>query len=140
MKINIILSYKLKKYQNIYKNQKLFFKSKKTFLISYRINSLKKLKRNIIKYEDKIFKGYSADTYWNGWAEPHFDLKTIQEIIDYYFNHKCKEKAEHWKDVFDHMEILDLNNKIIPSKMTPCFLNDYDTVYECGWGFCWEEE
>jgi len=35
---------------------------------------------------------------------------------------------------------LDSNNKIIPSKMTPCFLNDYDTVYECGWGFCWEEE
>ena len=90
--------------------------------------------------QDKIFKGYSADTYWNCFAEPHFDLKTIQEIIDYYFNHKCKEKAEHWKDVFDHMEILDLNNKIIPSKMTPCFLNDYDTVYECGWGFCWEEE
>ena len=90
--------------------------------------------------EDRIFKGYSADTSWNGFAEPYFDLKTIQEIIDYYLNHKCKEKAKHWKDVFDHMEILDLNNKFIPSKMTPCFLNDYDTVYECGWGFCWEEE
>ena len=39
----------------------MFFKSKKTLLISYRINSLKKLKRNIIKYEDKIFKALNDD-------------------------------------------------------------------------------
>ena len=51
----------MKEFQKIYKNQKLFFKSKKTQLISYRINSLKKLKSNIIKYEDKIFKALNDD-------------------------------------------------------------------------------
>ena len=80
----------MKKYQKIYKNQKLFFKSKKTFLISYRINSLKKLKRNIIKYEDKIFKALNddlgksqAETYFSEisliYNEINLSLKNIKK-------------------------------------------------------------
>ena len=51
----------MKEYYNIYKGQKEFFSSKKTFSISFRINSLKKLKKNIIKYEDQIFKALNDD-------------------------------------------------------------------------------
>jgi len=50
----------LKEYYNIYKDQKEFFSSKKTFPISFRINSLKRLKSNIIKYVTRHpYKGKS---------------------------------------------------------------------------------
>ncbi len=51
----------MKEYYNIYKDQKEFFSSKKTFPISFRINSLKRLKSNIIKYEDEIFRALNDD-------------------------------------------------------------------------------
>ena len=51
----------MKEYYNIYKDQKEFFNSKKTFPISFRINSLKRLKSNIIKYENQIFKALNDD-------------------------------------------------------------------------------
>ena len=40
--------------QNILKNQKEFFDSKKTINPKIRIESLKKLKKTIIRYEDEI--------------------------------------------------------------------------------------
>jgi aldehyde dehydrogenase (NAD+) len=51
----------LKDFDIIRNAQKEFFISKKTFPISYRINSLKRLKSNIIKYEDEIFKSLKDD-------------------------------------------------------------------------------
>ena len=51
----------MKEYYNIHKDQKEFFSSKKTFPISFRINSLKRLKSNIIKYENQIFKALNDD-------------------------------------------------------------------------------
>lgn len=55
------MSSNLKDFDIIHNAQKEFFISKKTFPISYRINSLKRLKSNIIKYEDEIFKSLKDD-------------------------------------------------------------------------------
>ena len=52
---------KLKKHYILHKKQKEFFNSKKTYPISFRINSLKRLKANIIKYENEIFKALKED-------------------------------------------------------------------------------
>jgi aldehyde dehydrogenase (NAD+) len=51
----------LKKHYILHRQQKKFFNSKKTYPISFRINSLKKLKANIIKYENEIFKALKED-------------------------------------------------------------------------------
>jgi aldehyde dehydrogenase (NAD+) len=51
----------LKKHNILHRQQKKFFNSKKTYPISFRINSLKKLKANIIKYENEIFKALKED-------------------------------------------------------------------------------
>lgn len=51
----------MKKHYILHKKQKEFFNSKKTYPISFRINSLKRLKANIIKYENEIFKALKED-------------------------------------------------------------------------------
>ena len=87
--------------------------------------------------ECKTFEGYSGDTYWNGWDEPCFDEKTAQEVMDYFLNQECKESADGWKESFE--EILDSNNKIIFSKLSPIHLENGETVYDFGGGYCWSE-
>ena len=87
--------------------------------------------------EDREFEGYSGDTYWNGWDEPCFDQKTAQEVLDYYLNQECKESAEGWRETFE--EVLDSEDKIIFSKLTPINLANGETVYDFGFGYCWFE-
>jgi len=90
--------------------------------------------------EDKVFEGYSADTYWNGWDEPCFDQKTAQEVLDYYLNQECKESADDWRECFQ--EVLDSEDKIIFSKLTPISLiykGENVTVFDFSFGYCWHE-
>ena len=87
--------------------------------------------------EDKTFNGYSGNTYWNGWDEPCFDQKTAQEVLDYYLNQKCKESANDWRECFQ--EVLDSEDKIIFSKLTPINLANGETVYDFSFGYCWHE-
>ena len=87
--------------------------------------------------EDKTFNGYSGNTYWNGWDEPCFDQKTAQEVLDHYLNQKCKESANDWRECFQ--EVLDSEDKIIFSKLTPINLANGETVYDFSFGYCWHE-
>ena len=87
--------------------------------------------------ECKTFEGYSGDTYWNGWDEPCFDEKTAQEVMDYFLNQECKESADGWKESFE--EVLDSENKLIFSKLSPIHLENGETVYDFGGGYCWSE-
>ncbi len=90
--------------------------------------------------EDKVFEGYSADTFWNGWDEPCFTKKTAQEVLDYYLNQECKESAADWRECFQ--EVLDSEDKIIFSKLTPISLiykGENVTVFDFSFGYCWQE-
>ena len=87
--------------------------------------------------EDREFEGYSGDTYWNGWDEPCFDQKTAQEVLDYYLNQECKESAQGWRETFEGL--LDSEDKLIFSKMTPIYLENGETVYDISGGYCWSE-
>ena len=87
--------------------------------------------------ECKTFEGYSGDTYWNGWDEPCFDEKTAQEVMDYFLNQECKESADGWKESFE--EVLDSENKLIFSKLSPIHLENGETVYDFSFGYCWFE-
>ena len=87
--------------------------------------------------ECKTFEGYSGDTYWNGWDEPCFDEKTAQEVMDYFLNQECKESADGWKESFE--EVLDSENKLIFSKLGAIHLENGETVYDFGCGYCWSE-
>ena len=87
--------------------------------------------------EDREFEGYTGDSYWNGWDEPCFDQNTAQEVLDHYLNQKCKESADDWRECFQ--EVLDSEDKIIFSKLTPINLANGETVFEFGFGYCWHE-
>ena len=87
--------------------------------------------------EDKVFEGYSADTFWNGWDEPCFTKETAQQVLDYYLNQECKESAADWRECFQ--EVLDSEDKIIFSKLTPINLENGETVYDFSFGYCWSE-
>ena len=50
-----------KKYSLVFESQKKFFESKATLDISYRINSIKKLKKQIQLHENEIIKALNKD-------------------------------------------------------------------------------
>ena len=68
---------------SIYKNQKNFFDSKKTIDLTYRIKSLKKLKKTIVKFEDKILDALNLDL-GKGYAESYMsEISIIYNEINY---------------------------------------------------------
>ena len=68
---------------SIYKNQKNFFDSKKSIDLTYRIKSLKKLKKTIVKFEDKILHALNLDL-GKGYAESYMsEISIIYNEINY---------------------------------------------------------
>ena len=77
--------------------------------------------------EDKVFEGYSADTFWNGWDEPCFTKETAQEVLDYYLNQECKESAADWRECFQ--EILEtITSEILLKDLTVFYPEKYEEI------------
>ena len=74
----------------IYENQLNFFESKKTFDIQFRINSLKRLKKNIIKYEAEILNALKNDLGKNAAESYMSEIAIVYNEINYCLNNISK--------------------------------------------------
>ena len=107
---------KIKFCQKILKNQKEFFDSKKTINPKIRIESLKKLKKTIIKYEDEIVNALKMDL-GKSYAEAYMsEIAIIYNELNFFIKNTKK-----WT-----------NRKRVSSSLLNFFSTDY--IVPCPYG------